>query len=106
VVEIIKLTLLTLQGQSQGQVLYSLDVDRTATDRLLNNCVVRSGILRGVGEGQHQCDADLRAPGRPHLRQDVQESGRQHDSAQQPADEAPDGSERCPGCRRRTGWST
>lgn len=54
--------------------------------------LVRSGVLRGVCERQHQRNADLRAPRRPHLRQDVQEPGRQHDGAQQPTDEAFDGS--------------
>ena len=61
----------------------------------------RFGVLRGVGQGQHQRDADLRAPRRPHLRQDVQESGRQHDGAQQSADEAFDGSTGRRGRRRR-----
>ena len=61
---------------------------------------IRSGVLRGVGEGQHQRDADFRAPRRPHLRQDVQEPRRQHDRAQQPADEASHG----PGPGRRR-WS-
>ena len=67
-------------------------------------CVcVRAGVLRGVSQGQHQRDADLRAPRRPHLRQDVQEPRRQHDGAQQPADEASDGSA---GCSRRRPWRT
>ena len=65
---------------------------------------VRSRVLRGVGQGQHQRDADIRAARRPHLWQDVKEPGRQHDGAQQPADEAPDGSA-C-GSRRRTWRST
>jgi len=69
-------------------------------------CFVRSRVLRGVGQGQHQRDTDFRASGRPHLRQDVQESGRQHDGAQQPADEAPDRSAGWRGRGRRAWRST
>jgi len=57
---------------------------------MLSTAACRSRVLRVVGQRQRERDRGLRAPGRPHLRQNVEKSRHERRHLEQPADETSD----------------
>lgn len=70
------LSKLLLKMKSWIFIICSLSLVSPVTSRYLLFLFPRLWVLRDQRQGQHQCEADLRAPGRHHLWKDVWEPGR------------------------------